>query len=172
MKIFNKIKEFLRTETKYEYFTTNICYREVYEQSDRGGVRIVALFKKHVTSFGKTETLTEKVVFDNYHTNERDRNGNNLFTYSSPREIFGRTVFVTEKCENYKFAPINSRQLNFWVDEWEKTVDSVACPYCKYKHTIKKTEKMTNCNLCAKDFFNPYHPDVIKTAKTEQQKKS
>ena len=153
---------FFKRKNSFEYFLVDAAFRAVRYQENKGGAFITIRFKKTSTFLGRTTITEETVEFNNFHTREKDAYGNRLFTYNPPYVSSGNaehwedsiwhSIGVWNNCESYPFAPITTRQLNLWLDAWEKTLTNTSCPYCGHFHTIKKTIPVIDCDRCSKKF--------------------
>ena len=83
------------------------------EKRDVGGMLITMRFVKTFKRFGFTTITTATETFDNFH------NSNRRFSYSCPEPGYdGWGLLNREDCEEYKFAPINSKYLRDVIDKW------------------------------------------------------
>lgn len=157
MKVLTKIKEAFSTKTTdVKYFVMDVTPRAVYENSNRGGVRITVKFQKTITRFGRSKVLSDVVTFNNYHTREKNALGERLFTYNPqyvPREdahiedSLWHSIMVWDNCEDYPFAPITTHQLNLWIDEWAMKNVCFSCP-CGHKQCSLKDKQVVVCPSC------------------------
>lgn len=166
MKIIFKLKNLFSVKTTdIKYYLVEVMPRAIYENSNRGGVRITIKFQKTVTRFGKSNVLTDVVTFNNYHAAERDAYGDRIFTYNPPyvrsedshsEDAIWHSIMVWRDCESYPFAPITTHQLNLWIDEWAMNHTCFVCP-CGHKQSAHKEKEIVKCPACNKNVGVPPH---------------
>ena len=86
-------------------------------------MQITVIFEKTITRFGRTKVAKETITFNNWH------NGRGRFQYNPPyvpdkdahgEDSLWHAIGVWNDCEEYPFAPITTRQLQIWIDDWLK----------------------------------------------------